>query len=166
MDSSIWREDLLSSRYLSWIFYVGARTSDGCRSRSCRSPSSIISISNLSILLFFRIIIRHRHYHHSQFTKVPPTAFLSISILPHPHIRNMDLILDGIGSSSSTPSRKGKCLALNEVTLRWLEQNDSGVAGLRVSSENWIKGAGRILGNNTSLRKIEVNIEFEPSQRP
>ena len=78
----------------------------------------------------------------------------------------MDLILEGIGSSSSTPSQKGKCVALNEVTLRRLEQNDSGVTGLRVSSENWIKGAGQILGDNTRLQKIEVNIEFEPSQRP
>lgn len=81
-----------------------------------------------------------------------------------------DLILHGDDNwNMILPLAPGKCFALNEVTLRKLERNDSGVTGLSVSLENWIKGAGRILGVNTSLslRKIEVvNIEFEPSRRP
>ena len=51
---------------------------------------------------------------------------------------------------------KVECVDLDTATLRRLERNDPGIAGLRITPENWIKGAGRVLGENKSLQKIDI----------
>jgi hypothetical protein len=48
---------------------------------------------------------------------------------------------------------------LDEDTLRRLERNDPDIAGLRLTPENWIKGAGQVLGENKSLLKLDIEAD-------
>jgi hypothetical protein len=48
---------------------------------------------------------------------------------------------------------------LDEDTLRRLERNDPGIAGLRITPENWIKRTGHALGENKSLLKLDITAD-------
>ena len=47
---------------------------------------------------------------------------------------------------------------LNESKLGRLENNDPYVEGLWISKSNWIKRAGRAIGDSTSLRLLDISI--------
>jgi hypothetical protein len=50
----------------------------------------------------------------------------------------------------------------DEETLRRVERNDPHICGLKISKEvDWIKGAGCIIGNSTTLRGINIHVDAD-----